>query len=162
EVALNVRRVGVAGTPFYAWVDPGDLALTWVYHAVLLSCLLVASGTALSFGLVPRGLLRFGIVVGILGGTLAPWPWPVPALRGFTPGGPAVPRSGDDAMAGAIGLQPRPVARTALPGLAPGAPALGLLTALAGSLAGWALGRGAGFLASVASGRQVLTGGEAG
>jgi leader peptidase (prepilin peptidase)/N-methyltransferase len=123
EVAADVRGVtGAAAGRYFVPVAP--LAAVWAYHAVLLSCLIAAVFIDLAHGQVPRSLLVFGLVVGVIGGALGPWPWPA---GDYTTG--AVPL-------GAVGLQTRPVWTPPF-GLRPGSAALGLATSLAGVLAGW-------------------------
>lgn len=158
EVGLNVRRVGVPGMPFPVWLEPSALPTIWVYHAVLLSCLLVGSLTALHHRMVPPGLVKFGAAIGIVGGLLAPWPWPLvhqPAGYGYSMSARTAA-----SLVEAIGLQPRPVGLFTSELLAPGRAGLGLLTSLAGAVVGWSVVRACARGVRLASRRTILLSGE--
>ena len=190
-VALYLAEAGanVHGLP--AWERGGFTYLEWasfppyswglfVWHALMASLLIAASGALLEFGHVPRGVTVFGVACGLAGATLFPWPYPAEPREVLSPsevtprlnvdGGRAVPARG--AMPAAESWARWPVAPR--PGFVPwpvwgplpdalpaGSRPLGLLTGLAGGLVGAYLLRATAWLAARGLGRAALDAGGA-
>ncbi len=157
----------------------------FAWHAALAGLLIAAAGGLLEFGRVPRGVTVVGVLLGLAGAWLFPWPWPTEArealarvdrplvgwVRLKADGGPMAPRRGpmpEEASWADWPLSPRP---GFLPWPAWGPPPdelpagsgrLGLVTGLVGGIVGAWLLRVAAWLAALGLGRPPLaaTGGE--
>jgi leader peptidase (prepilin peptidase)/N-methyltransferase len=155
EVVRNVRGVPTPAKP--ATVS-FPLAIIWLYHAVLLGLLLTTALSDVISGEIPVQLAILGALLGILGGTLAPWPWPAPVAPILPEAalGPTRFLASREVLTLPAGLQPWPVAVLSLDWLSPGSWQLGLLTSLTGGLAGSGLIRLFRLLFGWASGKDVM------
>jgi leader peptidase (prepilin peptidase)/N-methyltransferase len=166
EIVANVFKIDAlefqdfaikAGAiPFWAWAG-------FAHHAALLSFLIAASVCDFDHMEIPLSLTVTGTLVGLLGATLLPWPWP--NYRWVIPPPPAQPLPG----------MPFPVVNQNLPaGVYPwpvwfplprGLPAfswqLGLITGLAGAAAGAVVMRAVRFLFGFGRGIEGLGMGDA-
>jgi leader peptidase (prepilin peptidase)/N-methyltransferase len=144
EVLANGHGIAAFKTAYFAL----DMALpSWragvmfVYHSVLLACLIAAAVIDAEHRIIPPAIPYTGLAVGLLGGALMPWPWPNPAAAGVLPVspelGPDAPWSLPDFW-GKVppGVQPWPFWGPAPAWAPPGSWQLGLLTSVAGALAG--------------------------
>jgi leader peptidase (prepilin peptidase)/N-methyltransferase len=117
------------------------LLVIWAYHCILFSLLIVAFFTDVDHQEIPMGITLPGAILGVIGGTLFPWPWPndyVPASAVFENvryGGWLLPIEAIHPLQ--QGLQRWPVWMPLPEWLPPGSWQLGLVTALAGMAAGW-------------------------
>jgi leader peptidase (prepilin peptidase)/N-methyltransferase len=144
EVGCNIQALpswGTWGFSFLEWgrFPPGAWGLL-LWH-FLFTCVLIAmAGSWWEFGRVPYGMSVTGIIAGLLGASLFPWPWPGdPARELFRSASPFwIPP----------GFYPWPV-WIPLPGwLPPGSVQLGLITSIVGALAVPCLWRLAAWLAA--------------
>jgi leader peptidase (prepilin peptidase)/N-methyltransferase len=137
-----------------AWVG-------FLYHAVLLSFLLVATFCDLNGREIPLPLTVTGTVIGLVGAILLPWPWPSTpelATAGIQPGRPWTPPQ----PAPGLGLYPWPVWGPLPHWLAPGGNwQTGLATGVAGLLVGTFMMRAVGFLFTTGLGKEALGLGDA-
>ncbi len=140
EVVLNIR--GIAAQAFQAprGVTTGAMVLIWAYHALFLSYLIVVTFIDIDYQEIPLRITIPGAILGIVGGTLGPWPWPVdprgvaPPTTQFEFGGLGIPSSLIWPLP--AGMQPWPVWMPAPDWLAPGTWQMGLATSLVGALVG--------------------------
>jgi leader peptidase (prepilin peptidase)/N-methyltransferase len=161
EVVANVQRVPLfASDParfFIAHgVPPWQCWVFFAYHAALLALLIVTALTDIDHLEIPLPITLFGMVVGLAGSVLLPWPWPNPPPSPGEPL-PALPPTG---------LYPWPVWYWRHPEefpawLQPGSHLLGLLTGLAGLLAGLVVLRAIAFLFKVGRGKEGMGIGDA-
>jgi leader peptidase (prepilin peptidase)/N-methyltransferase len=149
----------------------------FVFHAALLSFLIAAALVDAKHKIIPPQITYTGTLVGLIGGALTPWPWPV-AVRDVPPA----------LVAGVVGQDPNgkdvvvvppefawrgPAARIPTgaqlwpftgppPAWAPaGSWKLGLLNGLIGAAAGMLVGRAVKFLFEVGMGVEALGLGDA-
>jgi leader peptidase (prepilin peptidase)/N-methyltransferase len=139
ETVLRFQRMHIqwGAVPWRAWV-------TFGYHAIFLSFLIVAAFCDLDGWEIPPSLTIPGTVVGLIGAILLPWPWPasVEAAQANMPAGlpwwQVPPQVGP-----LVGLYPWPVWGPLPDALAPGGNwQTGLATGLAGLFAGTLAMRG--------------------
>jgi leader peptidase (prepilin peptidase)/N-methyltransferase len=170
-VALYLLEIGANVQHLTAWPESGFAYLEWghtppyswglfVFHAALACFLITAAGCLIDRGRVPPGVTVTGLLIGLLGAALFPWPFPnhpgavlAPApgtaarLPYFTVDGgkPARPLRGAmpvDAswsrwpVSPRPGFYPWPVWGPPPDFLPPGSCQLGLATGLAGALVG--------------------------
>jgi leader peptidase (prepilin peptidase)/N-methyltransferase len=160
---LDVFKVGVEAWELRMGLIPPAGWLVFGYHAVLLSFLIVVSLSDIDTLEIPLSITATGMVVGLAGAMLFPWPWPYTPgdtpdawqrpLPGFRLPGfpPRIPRAG---------LYPCPVWDT-LPAWMPhGSVLAGLAAGLAGLAAGM-LPRGIGFLYKLGRRREGMGLGDA-
>jgi leader peptidase (prepilin peptidase)/N-methyltransferase len=86
EVLENVRNIGQlwGGTslnsipqhPEYR-IQAWQLLLVWFCHSILASLLLVATFTDIDHWEIPLGITIPGTLIGLVCGSLMPWPWPM-------------------------------------------------------------------------------------
>lgn len=178
EVGWNIHRIpafGALGFTEVLWgqFPRGSLELL-TYHLLMFCLLLVAWGCQVEHGRVPQSVGTTGLLVGLLGATLMPWPWPTPPLLTLQTANsreslaPGIARTWllkvergrmpvDQPwhtvyQAPCSGVAPWPVWGPLPAGLRPSSWQLGLATGLAGALTGlfiamlfaWIIGRGAG------------------
>jgi leader peptidase (prepilin peptidase)/N-methyltransferase len=130
---LRFQRIRIewGAVPWRAWV-------TFGYHAIFLSFLIVVAFCDLDRRVIPPSITIPGTIIGLIGATLFPWPWPADVTAGLL-GMPAnepwwqvPPQLGPQ-----LGLYPWPVWGPLPAWLAPGGNwQTGLATGLAGLLAG--------------------------
>lgn len=140
----------------FGWV-PWRLWVLFGQHAVLLSLLIAASLCDLDGRVIPLPLTISGTLLGLLLSTLFPWPWPNLA---------APPADPFWFLPEANGHIPRGITNWPfwgpLPdGLSPGSWQLGLLTGLAGAVAGNVMMRTVKFVFEQGMGREALGLGDA-
>jgi leader peptidase (prepilin peptidase)/N-methyltransferase len=133
ETVLRFQRLRIAwgSVPWRAWV-------TFGYHAILISLLITVTFCDLDRRLIPTSVTVPGTIVGLIGATLLPWPWPasveapLAGMPAHEPWWQVPPQIGPQ-----LGLYPWPVWGPLPEGLAPGGNwQTGLATGLAGMLAG--------------------------
>lgn len=165
EIGLNVQHLPAwedGGFAFLEWArSPPHSWELFVFHAVLACFLITATGCLLDRGRVPPGVAAAGTLAGLAGAVLFPWPFPLEPDKALTTpsgsrqlyykvdGDPARPVRGP-MPAGASwsrwpfsprpGFYPWPVWGPLPEALDPASWPLGLVTGLAGALAGgWGL-----------------------
>jgi leader peptidase (prepilin peptidase)/N-methyltransferase len=169
EVVLNVHQWPGHGQPWA--VQQGLYPWQWWagygYHALLFSFLMVAAACDLSGREIPLPLTLTGTFVGLVGAACLPWPWPYnleDILRPLAPNQRQAFGQGPWGM-GLFdipeGLYPWPVWGPLPSWAPPGSWQLGLITGLAGMLAGTFLMRAIGFLFSRGLGKEALGLGDA-
>src|SRR2546423_4807633 len=125
EIILNVHRLPAFDPNHRFGIDLGFIPLEgWIffgYHALLLAFLIVVSFSDLEHLEIPISVTITGMIVGLIGATLLPWPWPNAAVGGF-PANPGLK----------LGLLPWPVWYPLPAWLQAGSWRLGLATGLAG------------------------------
>jgi leader peptidase (prepilin peptidase)/N-methyltransferase len=135
------------------------------YHAVLLSCLIAAAAVDAEHRMIPALITFGGLVVGVVGGALMPWPWPNPPAAGIinVPGMPPNTSWMFPEFWGKIplGAQPWPFWGPTFAFASPGTFQLGLLNSLVGALAGSLVVRLVKWLFEVGFGREALGLGDA-
>jgi leader peptidase (prepilin peptidase)/N-methyltransferase len=77
---LNLRNAPADSVTPYQATTRIDLFLMWIYHITFLSFLIVATFTDFDHREIPLRLTIPGTVIGIIGGTLGAWPWPLHAI----------------------------------------------------------------------------------
>jgi leader peptidase (prepilin peptidase)/N-methyltransferase len=137
----------------------------WVgfsWHAVLFSFLLVASVCDMKSREIPLSLTLFGTMVGLIGSSFLPWPWP------YTPDNVLPPLQAFDVawqrsdIPLAQGIYPWPFWGPLPAWFAPGGNwQTGLMTGICGALVGTFMLRGIGFLFSAGLGKEALGLGDA-
>jgi leader peptidase (prepilin peptidase)/N-methyltransferase len=128
---LNLNVAPAGQTTPYQGVPRIHLFGMWAYHVIFLCFLLVATFTDFDHREIPLRLTIPGAIIGILGGTLGGWPWPIPAGQ-----------VGPNLMGGMQHWPfwiPADVQIPFLGELEPGSWKVGLLTSLIGALAGTAI-----------------------
>ncbi|MBA4187029.1 MAG: hypothetical protein C0467_03330 [Planctomycetaceae bacterium] len=68
----DMLSISTAITSFPRWA-------MFLYHAFLMSCLIAAAAIDAEHRIIPPMIPYVGLLVGVIGGTLMPWPWPNPA-----------------------------------------------------------------------------------
>jgi leader peptidase (prepilin peptidase)/N-methyltransferase len=161
EIVDNVLRIPLLGQQ-REQIAAGEIDwriwLVFGWHAVLLAFLLLVSLCDLQHLEIPLSITLTGTLVGLVGATLLPWPFPMepsavrppPPVLGFL--GVPVPESG---------LYPWPVWYPLPAWLPPGSWQLGLATGLAGALAGMVVLRGVRFLFGLGRGLEGMGMGDA-
>jgi leader peptidase (prepilin peptidase) / N-methyltransferase len=161
EIGLNVQHLPVWPSGGFAYFDlaqaPPHSWEFFVVHVVLACFLIVAAGCLLDRGRLPDSIAVTGTLAGLIAAVAFPWPYPQPldvalvnpsaprptlAVDGGSLGNPwrgAMPR--DDSWSGAPlsprpGFYPWPVWGPPPPVLPAGSWQLGLVSGLAGALAG--------------------------
>lgn len=148
-------------------LPPTPVLVFFTYYAFLLSCLIAAAVIDAEHRIIPPLIPYVGVVVGIVGGAIFPWPWPNPVV--------AVPVMSDapgilpedwarlPQFWGMIplGLQPWPFYGPAFDFAPFGSVQLGLLNGLLGALAGSLVVRVIKWLFEVGFGREALGLGDA-
>jgi leader peptidase (prepilin peptidase)/N-methyltransferase len=172
EMVLNVHRWPDFGNPWaIAWAEfPCQWWVGYAFHATLFSFLLVASACDLSGDErrreIPLTLTLTGTLIGLIGATLFPWPWP----RSPDQGQPVLRANPFNNVAeewrwmdGAIplGLYPWPVCGPLPAWLEPGTWQLGVVTGLTGALVGSFFVRAMALLSSKGLGKEALGLGDA-
>jgi len=126
--------------------------LIFAYHTVLVCFLLTASLCDLRHMEIPLPITVTGTLVGLVGGTLLPWPYPNPVPPPVPPGlPPPLP----------AGIYPWPVWDVLPDWLPAGSWRLGLATSLAGALVGMVVLRGVRFLFGLGRGIEGVGMGDA-
>jgi leader peptidase (prepilin peptidase)/N-methyltransferase len=128
---------------------------------VLLSLLIAAAAIDAEHRIIPPLIPYTGVVVGVVGGALMPWPWPNPPSAGAAM--PADTSWMFHELWGKIplGLQPWPFWGPTFSWAPPGSFQLGLLNGLLGALAGSLVVRLIKWLFEVGFGREALGLGDA-
>lgn len=150
EVIVNVHSFDER----LLWRDRFDWATlsTFVYHAMLLSFLLVATFCDLESRNIPLSLTVSGTVVGLIGAMLFPWPWPyTPAEAQMQPGAWWMQRDNPRE-----GLYAWPVWGPLPDWLPAGSVGLGLATSLAGILVGTLMLRAVRFFFGLGMGAEYM------
>jgi leader peptidase (prepilin peptidase) / N-methyltransferase len=149
--------VNVHGWPPQFGIQFGHFPLGWWFgygfHAILFSLLMAASVCDLERREIPLPLTTFGAVVGLLGATLFPWPWPATAAQPMVPAmfGPRIE----------AGIYAWPFWLPLPDWSPPGSPLTGFLTGLCGLLVGTFLLRLIAFVFGFGLGREALGLGDA-
>ncbi len=164
EVLLNWQRIEAMHfnplAPNTA-VPPGPLLAMFAYHGFLVLCLIAAAVIDAEHRIIPPLIPFVGVVVGVIGGTLMPWPWPNPAaVANVLPLEPAwmLPEHWGKI---ALGAQPWPFYGPTPKFAPPGSWQLGLMNSLIGALAGSLVIRIVKGLFEVGFGREAMGMGDA-
>ena len=166
EVILNVHQLQCLKDKQFliqAGVIPAEGWIFFVYHAILISFLIVVSGCDLEHQEIPMSIPLTGMCLGLLGGVLFPWPWPYSPLEAApNPAKFALGWAGGANLGPRLALQPWP-AWYPLPAWLDlgGNWQTGLITALAGMLMGTAALRAVRFVFGVGRGIEGLGLGDA-
>jgi leader peptidase (prepilin peptidase)/N-methyltransferase len=140
--------------PWQAWAF-------FLHHAVLVSLLIVAAACDMERREIPLPLTMFGTVLGLIGATLFPWPWPNdPAAPGMQPPPGQQWWLADPKEIG-HGLYPWPVWGPLPAWLPLGSHRAGFATGLAGMLVGTWMLRGVRWVFTRGLGREALGMGDA-
>jgi leader peptidase (prepilin peptidase)/N-methyltransferase len=148
-------RVGFSALP------PAAALALFFYHAALISALIAAATIDAEHRIIPPFIPYVGLIIGVVGGALMPWPWPQPPQT--------AQRLPDNIpwifpeMWGLIpvGVQPWPCWGPLPTWLPPGSWLLGLVNSLVGALAGSITVRLIRWLFSTGFGREALGMGDA-
>jgi len=168
EVLLNIYKIPALNFNIFAGNAPlppwQGLAL-FLYHAILLWALIAAAAIDAEHRIVPPLIPYTGMVIGIVGGALMPWPWPNPAAAG-TLSPPGLPPGSPWMLPDfwgliPIGAQSWPFWGPAYRFAPPGSIQMGLLTGLIGALVGSMVVRAIRWLFSTGFGREALGMGDA-
>jgi leader peptidase (prepilin peptidase)/N-methyltransferase len=164
EIVLNIHdlpyfdqnrwHIQAGQIPWKAWAF-------FAHHAFLLSLLIVAAACDLDRREIPLGVTFFGAIVGLIGATLFPWPWPNSLDHARMVPASQIPWWVADPATLGRGLYPWPVWGP-LPDWMPlGSTLSGFVTGLAGLFVGTFLLRGVRFLFTKGLGREALGLGDA-
>ena len=156
------------GIPEFAKLPMANRALaSWkcwaffAYHAFLLSALIAAAVIDAEHRIIPPLIPYSGMVIGLIGGAVFPWPWPNPASAAADL--PAddwyLPHTPEFHIP--LGLQPWPYWGPLFKFAPAGSVQLGLLTAVIGALAGSLVVRLIKWLFEVGFGREAMGLGDA-
>lgn len=173
EMLLNVFERPASLHERWA-ITYGFYPLAWwcglIFHAVLFCLLMVASFADLQTRHIPLSITATGLVIGLIGAVLMPWPWPVSpdeallAVQRFETarGEPDMPwwQLPPRTKIG-MGVYVWPVWGPLPDWLPAGSWRLGLATGIVGALAGGFLMRAVAFIFSKALGREALGMGDA-
>jgi leader peptidase (prepilin peptidase) / N-methyltransferase len=167
ECVENIHGVGMVGTVLVMRVPQWQLLLVWFSHAIFLSFLFVAAYIDYEYMEIPLRLTIPGTILGIIIGTLMPWPWPMDVAQAY-------PRGWDFIRFGGAGLQyleqihilPAGAQRWPIwmpppEWLLPGTWLMGLVTSVAGAAAGTLGIRFIRFTFSYAFGKEAMGLGDA-
>lgn len=155
--------------PTVAWrlvgLDPGLPSVAAIavfsYHAFLVSGLIAAAVIDAEHRIIPPQITYTGLVVGVVGGALMPWPWPhsAEAVQQI----PAATPWFLEECSGKIpmGVQPWPFWGPTFAAIPPGSWKMGLLNAVLGALAGSLVVRAVKWLFETGFGREALGLGDA-
>ncbi len=155
EVVLDVRGVGWWATyAFYlnSGLVPGEAWLIWSAEAVLFSLLLAASLCDLEHQEIPLPICLSGCLMGLAFSTLCPWPYPAEGLAGVA----RVVGNSPEELRFPASLQPWPMLWPLPAWMPPGAWWTGLLSGLAGALAGNLICRAIRAVYGLGRGRESL------
>jgi len=143
EVVENVHNIGALRQNRVALPAPWQFLLVWLYHCALVSLLIVATFTDVDHWTIPIAVTIPGTILGIIGGALGPWPWPmdVGRISQIDPGWMSLPYGGFGLSPGDFaplpaGMQRWPVFMPLPDWLPPGTWQLGLATSVVGAAVG--------------------------
>lgn len=164
EFLLNVNRIpAFNGSVFTVLltVPFWKCCVFFLYHAFLLSALIASAVIDAEHRIIPPLIPYTGVVIGVVGGALLPWPWPNPIA--IADGMPVNMPWNMQNLWGQIpiGLQPWPFWGPPLSFAPPGSFQMGILTALFGALAGSLVVRLIKWLFEVGFGREAMGLGDA-
>jgi leader peptidase (prepilin peptidase)/N-methyltransferase len=164
EILLNwhrIRAFDIRNVVTQHALPPWQCCVFFAYHAFLLCGLIAAAVIDAEHRIIPPLIPYVGVVVGVVGGALMPWPWPNPAaIAGVMPNDRTwifhdylgkIP----------LGLQPWPFWGPTSPFTPPGSIRMGLVTAILGALAGSLVVRLIKWLFEVGFGREAMGLGDA-
>lgn len=147
--------------PYFSAYPPLPDLLYFLYHAILLGLLIAAAVIDAEHRVIPHELTYFGVLVGLIGSVLLPWPWPSLAPPVLA----SIPTESTWVMS--QNLIHIPVGATVWPAwvpgdlYAPGSWQLGLLNGVLGAAVGTMLVRGIKFLFEWGFGQDALGLGDA-
>ncbi len=164
EIVRNSQHIPALNFDYKATnftIPPWRVWVFFAYHAFLLSGLIAAAVIDAEHRIIPTLIPYTGVIVGIIGGALFPWPWPNPAeIANVMPKDTAwwAPDHFGDIP---LGLQPWPFWGPPFKFAPPGSFQLGLITAIVGALVGSLLVRLIKWLFEVGFGREAMGLGDA-
>jgi leader peptidase (prepilin peptidase)/N-methyltransferase len=164
EIVFNLQQIPALKLNFQArnFIIPDwQFWAFFAYHAFLLSGLIAAAVIDAEHRIIPTLIPYAGVVVGVIGGALLPWPWPnLPTDANVMPNDKPWMLSEFWGMI-PLGLQPWPFWGPTFKYTPPGSFQLGLITALVGALAGSLVVRLIKWLFEVGFGREAMGLGDA-
>jgi leader peptidase (prepilin peptidase)/N-methyltransferase len=164
EIVLNWQEIPALKFNWLAkdfTIPPWRFWAFFAYHAFLLSGLIAAAVIDAEHRIIPTLIPYVGVIVGVIGGALLPWPWPNPAaIAGVMPHDRPWSLSDYWGMI-PLGLQPWPFWGPTFKYLPPGSFQIGLVTAMFGALAGSLVVRLIKWLFEVGFGREAMGLGDA-
>jgi leader peptidase (prepilin peptidase)/N-methyltransferase len=164
DIVENVHGwPGHRGHQFNLFFFPWGSFAGYAWHAMLFSFLLAASVCDMKSREIPLQLTLTGTLVGLIGATLMPWPWPHEVGLILPPAVPIPP--GDEFMDPRVvinhGIYAWPFWGPLPSWAGPGGLETGLATGIAGALVGTFLLRAIGFIFSAGLGKEALGLGDA-
>ncbi|MCE9564732.1 MAG: prepilin peptidase [Planctomycetes bacterium] len=146
-------------------IPPKQCIFLFCYHAFLLSCLIAAAAIDVEHRIIPPMIPYVGLVVGIVGGALMPWPWPNPTAMGIV-NAPELPPGSPWSLSEfwgkiPVGVQMWPFYGPTFEFAPPGTIRLGLLNGIIGALAGSLVVRLVKGLFELGFGREAMGLGDA-
>lgn len=164
EIVLNWQHIPAMKLNFLAndfTIPAWRFWVFFAYHAFLLCGLISAAVIDAEHRIIPTLIPYAGVVVGVVGGALLPWPWPNPAaVAGVLPNDRSWMISDLWGLI-PLGLQPWPFWGPTFNFAPPGSHQLGLITAIVGALAGSLVVRLIKWLFEVGFGREAMGLGDA-
>lgn len=163
EIIENCHQIPAFNFPRLAAnsIPPWQCCVFFIYHAFLLSALIAAAVIDAEHRIIPPLIPYAGMIVGVVGAALLPWPWPNPAtIAGVIPNDR--PWMLPDLWGKIpLGMQPWPFWGPTFRFAPPGSVQLGLITAILGALAGSLVVRLIKWLFEVGFGREAMGLGDA-
>jgi leader peptidase (prepilin peptidase)/N-methyltransferase len=163
DVLVNLHGLpGVRFQPLGGNAMPSGPAIAvFFYHAALVSLLIAAAVIDAEHRIIPPLIPFTGVLIGIVGGALMPWPWPhgAAALNAIPPGNPWVLPPAWGLIP--IGAQPWPFMGPPPAFAPPNSVQLGLLNGVIGALVGSLFLRLVKWLFEVGFGKEALGLGDA-
>jgi leader peptidase (prepilin peptidase)/N-methyltransferase len=169
EVLLNWHHIPALNFNIQAGptaAPPWSAVAMFLYHAFLLSCLIAAAAIDAEHRIIPPMIPYAGVLVGVVGGALMPWPWPNPPGAGHLPPPPGLPPGVPWSLPelwGKVpeGVQPWPFYGPTFAFAPPGSWQLGLLNSVLGAFIGSLVVRLIKVLFEVGFGREAMGLGDA-
>ena len=152
---VQMKVVGASPLP------PGPAIALFLYHAFLVACLIAAAAIDAEHRVIPPLIPYTGVLVGIVGGALMPWPFPhaAAAANVIPAGNPwTLPEYWGKIP---MGAQPWPFWGPTFSFAPPGSLQMGLLNGVLGALAGSFVVRVVKWLFEVGFGKEALGLGDA-
>ena len=167
ECVENIHGFGFVGTVSKMRVPQWQMLLVWSSHAIFLCFLFVAAYIDYEYMEIPLQVTIPGTILGIILGTLMPWPWPMDVAQAYPHGWGDIRFGGGGLQGFALvdalpaGAQRWPVWMPPPDWLVPGTWLMGLVTSVVGAAAGTLGIRFIRFAFSYAFGKEAMGLGDA-